>query len=88
MLVWSEAWNAKGEKGQTDCYFKHTPNRGYVRLDIRTRSRVNRSGFAQHGDSLSDDESRLRTISAHLAQMQKSRMVNFALSRWSVCEVG
>jgi hypothetical protein len=25
MLVWSEARNAKGEKGKTGCHFKHTP---------------------------------------------------------------
>jgi hypothetical protein len=25
MLVWSEAWDAEGEKGQTRCCFKHTP---------------------------------------------------------------
>jgi hypothetical protein len=25
MLVWSEAWSAEGEKGETDYYFKHTP---------------------------------------------------------------
>jgi hypothetical protein len=30
MLVWSEAWNAEGEKGETDCSFKHMPPKACV----------------------------------------------------------
>jgi len=30
MLVWSEAWSAKGEKGETDCCLKHTPTQACV----------------------------------------------------------
>jgi len=30
MLVWSEARNAEGEKGNTDAYFKHTPKEDRV----------------------------------------------------------
>ena len=30
MLVWSEAWNAEGEKGKTGCHFNHTPTTTHV----------------------------------------------------------
>ena len=38
MLVWSEAWNAEGEKRKPYCYFKHTAIRRSV---PNTRSGVN-----------------------------------------------
>jgi hypothetical protein len=38
VLVWSEAWNAEGEKRKPYCYFKHTAIRGSV---PNTRPTVN-----------------------------------------------
>jgi hypothetical protein len=47
MLVWSQAWNAEGEKGKTRYWLKHTPASARVPaglpfMNSRARKRIKR----------------------------------------------
>ncbi len=47
ILVWSEAWSAKGEEGKTGYCFKHTPNRVCVPARSTGLKALTRQGGSQ-----------------------------------------
>jgi hypothetical protein len=59
VLVWSEAWNAEGEKRKPYCYFKHTAIRRSV---PNTRPGVNVKAQKPDGAARSEAECRATAI--------------------------
>jgi hypothetical protein len=76
VLVWSEAWNAEGEKGKTDCCFEHTPIRTRVPTAPRNSQSSNSADDREYGN---DKTERFRIHSRQTTAA--SRWVRDALTR-------